>query len=63
MLVQDVLEAGRDEEVLLLDAQLLALLRGVIRVEHAGDVLGLVLGVDGGVILGRVERSRSISGA
>jgi hypothetical protein len=46
VLAQDVLQAGGDEEVLLLDAELLALLRGVVRVQHARDVLGLVLGLD-----------------
>jgi hypothetical protein len=50
---QDILQRGAGEDVLLLDAQLLALERGVVRIEHARDVLGLVLGVERlGVVLG-----------
>ena len=40
---QDVLEGGGGQDVLLLDAQPLALPGGVVGVEHPGDVLGGVL--------------------
>ena len=50
---QDVLQGGRGDDILLLDAQALALVVGVVGIEHPGDVLGPVLGVQGpGVILG-----------
>ena len=39
---QDVLQGRAREEVLLLDAQTLALDGAVVRVEDAGDVLGAV---------------------
>ena len=42
---QDILQRGRRENVLLFDTQPLALVRAVIGVEHAGDVLGPVFGV------------------
>ncbi len=43
VLRQHVLQAGADEEVVLLEAQLLALRRGVVRVQDARDVLRLGL--------------------
>ena len=39
----DVLQRGADEEVFLAQPQLAALVAGIVRVEHARDVLGLVL--------------------
>ena len=45
-LAQHVLDAGAGEEVLLAQAQFLAVLAGVVGVEHHGDVLGGVLGGD-----------------
>ena len=49
------LNAGRYEEYLLLEAQLLAVFCGVIRIEHRGDVLGLPPLLDGLVIGALVE--------
>jgi hypothetical protein len=43
VLRQHVLQAGADEEVLLLETQFLALRRGVVGVKNARDVLGLCL--------------------
>ena len=61
--VEHILEAGRGEEVLLLEAQFLAVLAGIVGVEHHGDVLGDVLGRHGfgigtGVELAQVELVR-----
>ncbi len=50
---QDVLDAGAHEEILLLEAQLLALRRGVVRIQNARQVLRFDLVLD---------RSRIISG-
>mmetsp|Transcript_40127 Transcript_40127/g.103876 ORF Transcript_40127/g.103876 Transcript_40127/m.103876 type:complete len:708 (-) Transcript_40127:720-2843(-) len=41
-----ILDGGRGEEVLLLQSQLLALVRAVIGVQHAGQRLGALLGQD-----------------
>jgi len=54
-IAQDVLQRGAGEDVLLLDAQLLAFERGIVRIEHARDVLGLVFGVERLHIVLRVE--------
>ena len=43
VVAQDILQRGAGEDILLLDAQALALPGRVVRVEHAGDILGLVL--------------------
>ena len=51
----DVLQRRAGQNVLLLDAQPLALPGGVVRVEHARDVLGLVLVLEGLIIVLRVE--------
>ena len=45
-----------DEEVLLLDAQTLALDGAVVRVEDAGDVLGAVFLGERALVILRVER-------
>ena len=42
MTVQDVLYRGRDQEILLAQTQLASGIGGVIRIQHAGDVLGVV---------------------
>ena len=52
---QNVLQRGAREEVLLLDAQALALARGVVRVEHARDVLGAVFLREGALVVLPVE--------
>ena len=52
---EDVLDARADEEVLLLEAQLLALRRGVVRIQHARQVLRLDLVLDRGRIVAGVE--------
>ncbi len=52
-LLDEVTQRTGDEEVLLLQAQLLALRRGVLGVQHLGDVLGERLGAYGlGVVTG-----------
>mmetsp|Transcript_12733 Transcript_12733/g.53542 ORF Transcript_12733/g.53542 Transcript_12733/m.53542 type:complete len:680 (+) Transcript_12733:784-2823(+) len=51
-----VLDGGADEEVLLLEAQLLALVRPVVGVEHGGDGLGALLVEDGRHVVAGVER-------
>ena len=51
----DVLEAGGGEEIFLLEAQLLAGLGGVVRVEHAADALGEHLLLDRAHIVAAVE--------
>ncbi len=53
----DVLESGRAQEVLLLDAQVLALGHIVVRVQHAGDVLGVVAIAHGLDVVTVVEES------
>ncbi len=56
MLREHVLQRSADAEVLLLEAQLLALRRRVVRVQHARQVLRVdLLGDRGGVVAG-VER-------
>src|SRR5882762_2179799 len=52
---QDVLQARADEEILLLEPQLLALRRGVVRVQHARQVLGFQLLLHGGRIVAGIE--------
>ena len=56
VLREHVLQARADEEVLLLEAQFLALRRGVVRVEDARDVLGVDLLVRRLVVPARVEQ-------
>mmetsp|Transcript_13500 Transcript_13500/g.35937 ORF Transcript_13500/g.35937 Transcript_13500/m.35937 type:complete len:419 (-) Transcript_13500:13-1269(-) len=46
-----VLEGGAHEEVLLLEAELLARVGGIVGIEHGRDLLGLLLGGDGGVVV------------
>ena len=53
---QDVLQRRAREEVLLLDAQTLALDGAVVRVEDAGDVLGTVFLRERALVILRVER-------
>ncbi len=55
VLRQHVLQARADEEVLLLEAQFLALRRGVVRVQDARDVLGLRLRGRGLDVPARIE--------
>ena len=43
---EDVLQRGADEEILLLQPQLAPHVRRVVRVEHLGEVLRLVLLLD-----------------
>ena len=52
---EDVLDRGRDEEVLLLEPELLALGDVVLRIEHAGDGLGADLLLDRGHVITLVE--------
>src|SRR5882672_6906927 len=52
---QDVLQAGADEKILLLEPQLLALRRGIIRVQHARQVLRFQLLLHGGGIVAGIE--------
>ena len=54
-LVEEVAQRARDEEVLLLEAQLLALRRRVLRVEDLGDVLRERLRADGLRVVAGVE--------
>ena len=54
-LVEEVAQRARDEEVLLLEAQLLALRRRVLRVEDLGDVLRERLRPDGLRVVAGVE--------
>ena len=56
MLREHVLQRRADAEILLLEAQLLALRRRIVRVQHAREVLRLDLLGDGRVIVARVER-------
>ena len=51
----DVLQAGAGEEVLLAQAQLLAVLALVVGVEHARDVFGLRALLDRGAVIAGVE--------
>ena len=51
----DVLKGGRGEHILLLHPQALALPGGVVGVQDPGDVLRLVLGVQGPLVILRVE--------
>jgi len=51
-----VLHRRADEEVLLPQAQFLAVLRAVLGVQHAGDVLGLILGLHRAHVVAAVER-------
>mmetsp|Transcript_1100 Transcript_1100/g.3068 ORF Transcript_1100/g.3068 Transcript_1100/m.3068 type:complete len:926 (+) Transcript_1100:706-3483(+) len=53
---QAVLHGGGHEEVLLLQAQLLALVRAVVGVQHGRQRLGALLGQDGGHVVAGVER-------
>ena len=53
--VEEVVDRGGDEEVLLLQPQLLALRRGVLGVEHLGDVLREGLRADGLLVVAGVE--------
>src|SRR5450631_1587376 len=53
---QHVLQAGADEEELLLEAQLLALRCGIVRVQDPGQVFGVDLLAHGLVVIARVER-------
>jgi hypothetical protein len=55
---QDVLHRGRDEEVLLLEAQLLALEGVVVRVEDLRDVLRLHLAFDRADVVAGVELAK-----
>ena len=50
-----VVQGARHEEVLLLQAELLTLRRGVLGVEHLGDVLGERLGAHGLRVVAAVE--------
>ena len=43
VVAQDILQRRAGKDVLLLDAQALALPCGVVRIQNAGDILGLVL--------------------
>src|SRR5882762_1968444 len=52
---QDVLQAGADEKILLLEPQLLALRRRIVRVQHARQVLCFHLLLHGGGIVAGVE--------
>src|ERR1700742_5264415 len=52
---QNILQAGADEEVLLLEAQLLALRRGVVRIKHSRQILRLDLIMNGSGIVAGVE--------
>ena len=52
---QQVLQRGADEEVLLAQPQLFAVVGAVVRVEHARDVFGLVLGFHRAHVVALVE--------
>src|SRR5271170_4980380 len=52
---QDVLQAGADEKILLLEPQLLALRRGIVRIQHARQGLRVDLLLHGGGIVSGVE--------
>ena len=52
---QDVLQAGADEEILLFEPQLLALGRGIVRIQHAGHVLCFHLLLHGGRVVAGIE--------
>ena len=51
-----ILQAGADEEVFLVQAQLSAGRRGVVRVQHARHVFGMVLALDRRHVVATVER-------
>ncbi len=53
--MQDVLHRCADEEILLAQPQLLAVLGAVLGVQHAGDVLGMVLFLHGAHVVAAVE--------
>ena len=55
-----VLQAGRSQEILLAQSQYLAVLAGIVRIEHHGDIFGFVLGgnrlgIVAGIELAQVE--------
>ncbi len=54
--VEDILHRGRCQEILLAQAQFLALGHVVGRIEHLGDVFGLHLGFDRADIIALIER-------
>ena len=54
-LAEHILETGRGQEILLAQAQFLAVLGGVVGIQHHGDVLGLVLHRHRGGIVAGVE--------
>src|SRR5690606_36066554 len=53
---EDVLQGGAHEEVLLLEAQLLALRGRIVRIQHAREILRVDLVLNGAVIVTCVER-------
>ncbi len=58
--MQHILQAGRSQEVLLAQAQFLAVFAGIVGVEHHGDVLGSILrrhrfGIAAGIEFAQVE--------
>ena len=55
VIAEDILQGRAGEDILLLDAQALALPRGVVRVQNTGDILGLVLLFKGLNVVLRVE--------
>ena len=55
VIAEDILQGRAGEDILLLDAQALALPRGVVRVQNTGDILGLVLLFKGLDVVLRVE--------
>ena len=55
MATQDILHRGRHEEILLAQAQLAAGVGRVVRIEHAGDVFGVVFILYRGEVVALVE--------
>jgi len=51
----DILDGGRDKQVLLLESKLLSGVGGVVGVKDAGDVLGPLPGLEGVVVFSPVE--------
>ena len=55
---QQILHAGADEEVFLVQAQLAPGGRGVVRVQHTADILRVVFALDSRKIIATVERAK-----
>lgn len=61
MATQDILHRGRHEEILLAQAQLAAGVGRVVRIEHAGDVFGVVFILYRGEVVAWLNLPRLIS--